>query len=75
LGLFENQQYPLPLSAHMVQASKAHNAAFENAIGELEMWWNQLIDVESKVALNEFIKLRSIQSPERIKELTGLLVA
>lgn len=74
-GLYENQEYPLPLSAGMVQSAKSHQAAFDKVITELEMWWTQLVSTDSKFALNEFLKLRSLQSPERIKVLTRLLVA
>lgn len=70
-----SDNYPLPISASMLNASKEHNVAFNNAISELTKWWGVLLDDPSKQHLEKFIEERSINSTVTIKNLTGLLVA
>ncbi len=73
-GLFKGN-YPLPLSASMVEESKKHKNVFNIANRELVKWWSILLDDDSFGYLEDFISSRSKISTDKIKSRTGLLVA
>lgn len=73
-GLYDNN-YPLPLSAAMINESKKHHDAFNQVSIELIKWWGALLDNSSLLHLQDFIESRSLLSTKNIKNRTGLLVA
>ncbi|HCZ9033975.1 hypothetical protein HUO05_03565 [Vibrio alginolyticus] len=74
-GLYQNNNYPLPLSASLVESSKCHPEAFKKAHQELIKWCDALLDEDCSSHLQHFLEARAHLSVSRIKSKTGLLVA
>lgn len=73
-GLYE-RNYPLPLSASLIESCKEHSRAFTEAKRELTKWTNALLDESCSSHLHNFLEARANLSVSRMKNKTGLLVA
>lgn len=66
---------PREVASRIVNSTYSHPDSLEEVIVDLENWYGQFLDANSKLELLKFLKDRAINGKSRMSSKTGLLVA